>query len=122
MKDASLVLWVQDATLSVKFYKKVGFEVLSTNERDSSVRLGSLRLMLVTMRDEDEFALDSLGQNKGRGMYIYISVEDVDREYERQVATGIVPRTAPRDWPWGSREFIAKDPDGYKVCFAQKVD
>lgn len=24
---------------------------------------------------------------------------------------------APRDWPWGNREFVLKDPDGYKLVF-----
>jgi catechol 2,3-dioxygenase-like lactoylglutathione lyase family enzyme len=30
------------------------------------------------------------------------------------------PATEPRDWEWGNREFIIKDPDGYKLCFSQK--
>ena len=51
------------------------------------------------------------------GMYIYIRVDDVDVEYDRQIGLGLQPHTQPRDWDWGNREFITKDPDGYKLCF-----
>jgi len=44
---------------------------------------------------------------------------NVDAKYAELVAAGITPRSEPRDWPWGNREFIVKDPDGYKLCFWQ---
>jgi len=25
--------------------------------------------------------------------------------------------TEPKTWPWGKREFVVKDPDGYKLVF-----
>ena len=75
--------------------------------------------MLISMRAEDEFAADSLSSSKGRGMYLYIRVSDIDQFCADLSRRGITPRTHPRDWDWGNREFIVKDPDGYKLCFWQ---
>jgi len=69
------------------------------------------------MRDEDMFARDSLASEKGRGMYIYIKVDDVDAKYKELSALGVQQITEPKNWDWGNREFIVKDPDGYKLCF-----
>lgn len=121
LKVTGLVLWVQDATLSAKWYKKIGFEVVSETERDAVVKLGNFQISLVTMRDEDEFNGDSLAAEKGRGMYIYIQCNDVDELHVRLQDSGITPRSEPRDWGWGRREFVVKDLDGYKLCFWQEV-
>ena len=121
MKFTNLVFWVQDATLSYKFYKKLGFSVSTITERDATVRCENLEIMLVTMRDEPEFNGDSLSAHKGKGMYVYFQVEDVDAKYEQLIKNGLSPKAKPRDWPWGNREFVVADPDGYKLCFWQKV-
>jgi uncharacterized glyoxalase superfamily protein PhnB len=117
MKITGLVLWTLDNTLSVKFYKKLGFDVAESNERHSVVKLGDFEITLVSMRDEEEFHRDSLASDKGRGMYIYIHVEDTDAKYTELKESGILPYSEPRNWDWGNREFIIKDPDGYKLCF-----
>lgn len=122
MKTVSLVMWVQDCTLSVKFYKKLGFSVLQTDSRNATVDLNGFELVLVTMRDEEEFNRDSLAADKGRGLYVYIQTEDVNTTYAELQKRGLSPATEPRDWPWGNREFIIKDPDGYKLCFWQKIE
>jgi len=122
MKFTNVLLWVQENKLSEKFYKKLGFEVTTSTRAYSEVQLGSFQIVLVNMRDEDEFNGDSLAGVKGKGMYIYIKVDDVDAEYERQIKVGLKPATKPRDWEWGNREFILKDPDGYKLCFWQTLE
>lgn len=121
MKFTNILFWVQENKLSEKFYKKLGFEVTASTDDYSEIGLGNLRVTLVNMRDENEFAGDSLAGAKGKGMYLYMHVDDVDKEHERQLDLGLSPATDPRDWPWGNREFILKDPDGYKLCFWHEV-
>lgn len=121
MKITSLVLWVADATLSYKFYKKLGFEVGELTDRHAIVSCGGFEIQLITMRNEDEFNKDSLSSDKGRGMYVYVDVENVDVKYAELVKLGIVPSSEPRDWEWGTREFVVKDPDGYKMCFRSRL-
>ncbi len=121
MKIANLVLWVADATLSVKWYRKIGFEVVNVTDRDATVRCGGFDIMLVTMRDEEEFNEDSLAGDKGKGMYIYINIDYTDAKYAKLIQFGITPSSEPRDWPWGNRKFVVHDLDGYKLCFWQKI-
>jgi uncharacterized glyoxalase superfamily protein PhnB len=121
MKTTSLLLWVQENHISEKFYKRLGFDVKSSADDHSVISLNGFEIILVNMRDDEEFVNDSLASDKGRGMYIYIKVNDIDETYKKFVENGIKPATEPRDWKWGNREFILKDPDGYKLCFWQLI-
>lgn len=119
MNISGILFWVQDNKLSEKFYKKLGFEVKLSDDATSTVGLSGSEIILVSMRDEDKFSKDSMAYEKGRGMYVYIRVNNVDDYYKKLVKDGINPTTEPKDWSWGNREFIVKDPDGYKLCFWQ---
>ena len=119
MKVTNLLLWVQENRISEKFYKKLGFDVDASDDLYSRVSLKGFEIVLVNIRDEDEFAKDSMSAEKGRGMYIYLRVDNVDEHYQKLVKAGFKPYTQPKEWPWGNREFIVKDPDGYKLCFWQ---
>lgn len=121
MKVKGLVLWVQDNELSVKFYKKLGFRIIESNERHSLLKIGDFEIYLVNMRDEDEFGKDSMTIHKGLGSYLYVQVEDVDKKYNELTDKGIVASAKPRTWDWGRREFVVKDSDGYKLCFYTEV-
>lgn len=117
MKVTNILFWVQENRISEKFYKKLGFSVDESTDFYSEISLGGFKITLVNMRDEDEFAGDSLAGEKGKGMYVYIHVDDVDEHYAKLVDEGFKPHTVPRNWPWGNREFVLKDPDGYKLVF-----
>ena len=121
MRITNLLFWVQENKLSEKFYKKLGFEVLQSDDDHTLVSLSGFNIDLVNMRDEDKFAKDSMSSDKGRGVYVYINVDDVDAKHRELTGVGLAPYTQPTDWPWGNREFILKDPDGYKLCFWQAI-
>src|SRR5688500_11939165 len=122
MRVTNLVLWTQENKLSAKFYKKLGFEVVQSDDSHSLVMLNGFGIDLVSMRDEEPFTLDSMSGDKGRGVYVYIRVDNVDIAYKTILDKGIKPRTQPKNWPWGNREFIVKDPDGYKLCFYHPIE
>ena len=67
-----------------------------------------------------EFKEEATAEPKGSGIYINCSVADVDEFYEGVKAKGLTPSSEPRDWPWGNREFVMRDPDGYKLVFFAK--
>lgn len=122
MKVTNILLWVHENKLAEKFYKKLGFEIVASDDEHSRVRLGDFEVVLITMRDESEFVADAMVSNRGKGVYIYIKVDDVDGKYTELIDRGFEPATKPRDWQWGNREFILKDSDGYKLCFWQPLD
>jgi uncharacterized glyoxalase superfamily protein PhnB len=119
MNVTGILFWVQENKISEKFYKKLGFDIQRSDDEASVVELNGFTITLVAMRDEDEFSKDSMATEKGRGVYTYIKVNNVDEWYQKLLELGIKPATEPRDWQWGNREFIVKDPDGYKLCFWQ---
>ena len=48
---------------------------------------------------------------------VYISLDEVDTMHERAVAAGAEVLMAPTDQDYGSRDFVAKDPEGNVWCF-----
>jgi len=121
MRITNILLWVQENKLSEKFYKKLGFEIEQSDDEHTFVSLNGFGIDLVSMRDEEKFARDAMASDKGRGVYVYVNVENIDATYEKLLAQGFTPATNPKDWPWGNREFILKDPDDYKLCFWEKL-
>jgi len=121
MEFTHLLFWVDDNTLSEKFYRKLGFEVIKSTEEISVVQMNNLQIELVPMRDEAEFARDAINSDRGKGMYVYVKVGDVNKEYQRLNRLKLDIKHEPRNWPWGRREFVVKDPDGYKFCMWQNI-
>jgi len=126
LKALNLIgLYVKDPGASASFYKRLGFEIVSNDGGVAEVRLGSVRVQFVaqdTAKQQDEsFQKDAFGEPKGTGMYINVEVDDIDDFYTQLVEASIKPSTEPRDWPWGHREFVLRDPDRYKLVFYQKL-
>ena len=66
MKVTGLVYWVLDNQVSEKFYKKIGFKIVESNERHTILTLDDFELTLVSIRDETEFAEDAMTSGKAR--------------------------------------------------------
>jgi catechol 2,3-dioxygenase-like lactoylglutathione lyase family enzyme len=117
----SALYWVSDIAISVDFYQKVGFELKENTEQHAVLTLGNFAVELVPAQghEQDEFSKDASAEGKGKGVYLQIEVEDIDGLHSELVGKGLQPSAEPRDWPWGNREFVIKDPDGYKLCFWQ---
>ena len=99
---------------AVRFYRALGFEVLRGGEESSftSFRAGTSYLNLIA-------------QPAGRRWFwwgrVIFYVADVDALYDRALAAGYQPATAPRDAEWGERFFHLTDPDGHELSFARPL-
>ena len=51
----------------------------------------------------------------GRGMYLTIEVEDVDKVYNDLKNKGVEIKIDIRDEPWGDRHFAIQDPNGIGI-------
>ncbi len=51
----------------------------------------------------------------GKGVYLTIEVEDVDRVYQQLQKKGVPMEVEIRDEPWGDRHFAIKDPNGIGI-------
>ena len=128
---AGLLFYVKDIQITADFYESLGFTVVEKRDDYLSIRLNWFWMDFHPQDMEDKQSLRSdelkpdfqkeanLG-HKGAGMFVYISVEDVDDFYKGVLAKGLKPSSEPKDWPWGNREFVLRDPDGYKIVFFKR--
>ncbi|MBI4087292.1 MAG: VOC family protein [Candidatus Liptonbacteria bacterium] len=111
----SNLFYASDLEKTHEFYKKLGFNAQKSDD-GVRVKLGDFTLAFI---DENKTTIqnESGKTPKGLGVYTYVEVDDVDNYFEFVKKNGVVPRSEPKTWPWGKREFVIKDPDGYKFVF-----
>ncbi|MBI2798067.1 VOC family protein [Candidatus Saccharibacteria bacterium] len=119
-----ITLYVTDHLKSAEFYEDLGLSVDHSDDDIAIMDLNGFKLWLVnqaTAKGNKEFEADALAKDKGAGLYIYLNVDEIDGFYRGLVDKGLKPSSEPRDWPWGNREFVLRDPDGYKLCFYKSL-
>ena len=120
---SGIVAYVKDTKKTAEFYEKLGF-LFDKRETDRlSIRLNWFWIDFHPQDKEDkpEFQKEAVLEPKGAGQFLYIKVDNVDDFYNSLLAKGLKASSEPKDWPWGNREFIIRDPDGYKLVFFQKL-
>jgi len=109
-----LFLEVDNLEESIDFYSTgLGFKVDQHKpEHDppmTTLSAGRLRLTIAQR--------PNLMSKRGKGIYFFLTVEDVDEFYEFLVAGGIEVFDPPQDGGWGGRFFAVVDPNGYRLFF-----
>ena len=101
---------VRDMVRSVKFYKKLGFELLYGGEHAafSSLKAGEAFVNL---------SAGTRYEHRWWGRAIF-RVDDVDEHHQALRAQGLEPEP-PQDAAWGERFFHIHDPDGHELSFAE---
>ena len=114
--------YVKNLDKTAKFYSDLGFLVGKRDDERMTLRLNwyFLEFIQIDKETKQKFLEDAQSNDKGAGIYIYCSVEDVDDFYQFVLSKGMKPSSEPHDWPWGNREFVLRDPDGYKLVFFKK--
>lgn len=104
-----LTLFVRDHQLAARWYvENLGFEVeFETPDGDTTA-----------VRDTKDFTIfltnrAAAGEDESRCV-LYFKVADVDEEYERLLANGVVAAHGPRETPWGYGPEL-RDPDGHGI-------
>jgi len=120
---SALTFYVNDLQKTEEFYEMLGFNFKKKDEKSATGYMNWFSITFVGSETEEknEFQKDAKAEVKGAGIYIYLSVDDVDASYKELVDKGYKPSSEPRDWPWGNREFVLKDPDGYKLVLFKKL-
>jgi catechol 2,3-dioxygenase-like lactoylglutathione lyase family enzyme len=122
---SGLLFCAKDLEATKDFYDKLGFKFASNTEDylKAYINWFWVEFVPVDKVEESVFKKESgieESDHKGTGLFIELSVDNVDEFYEEVKAKGLKPSSEPRDWPWGRREFILRDPDGYKLVFFTK--
>jgi predicted enzyme related to lactoylglutathione lyase len=111
-----LFLEVDNLEESLDFYESgLGFKVdQNKSEYDppmATLRAGRLRLTLAQRPNPMS--------RRGKGIYFFITVDDVDEFYDFLKAGGIETYDPPEDAGWGGRFFAIVDPNGYRLFFVK---
>ncbi len=122
---SGLLLYVDTLENTLEFYEKLGFQCERTVEGCAKTRLNWFWIEFVTRSVAENGVFKDLingqkGNPKNQSLLVEISVQDVDKFYEGVIEQGLQPASEPQNFPWGRREFVLVDPDGYKLVFFQK--
>ncbi len=115
----SVLLYCQDIRRSAEFYERLGFSI---GPEHDGVVLATVGAFTIHLLDQSKavFQQDA-PRDKGAGVFLRIEVSDIDQLHTEFLGKDLRPAGVPHDWPWGSREFAMKDPDGYRLVFWQLV-
>ena len=113
--------FVPDVEAAVRFYEeKLGFTRLRVDPDFAIVRLGHAFVLLAA-----EALYVAMGgavdQERGVGVDIRLMVSDVDEVYARCVANGVEVVHDIADRPYGLRDFIVRDLNGFRLRFASTL-
>jgi len=113
---------VKDLSRSVEFYERIGFR-RGKQAPDRVTFYVNWFFVTFISQDQDndaEWRKEAKATVKGSGLFIYINVDDVEAFHKAVVAKGMKPVSKPQIRASGNREFVLRDPDGYKLAFFQK--
>jgi len=113
---SGLTFFVKNIDKTAEFYKTLGFKVEIKNKNYLLVRLNWFSLDFVAEKPAAPKTTE-----KGTGICINISVNDVNEYYEKILAKGLKPASQPEDFPGGFRNFVIHDPDGYNLVLFKRI-
>jgi uncharacterized glyoxalase superfamily protein PhnB len=113
------VLAVHDLDVSATWYRDVlGCELDDVDPGNwRFCRAGGVTFMLGRCPD-----VPNAGELGDHSYVAYLHVDDVDAFHRRAVAERADVLKAPRDEPWGMREFGLRSPDGHRFMLGQPLE
>ena len=119
---SGVTYYVKNLNKTAKFYEALGFEIRKQEASHITVYSNWFWIDFLALGKEERPGYDDpKDDRKGAGQFLYLSVDNVDEFYKELKSKGIKPSTEPSDRPWGNREFVLHDPDGYNlVIFKRK--
>lgn len=116
MAVRTVALYVGDPDRSRDFYENaLGLPVSHVEAGRVQLRVGEARLLL---HPTDIDVRDRVEARHGR-CEVYFQVEDVDALVRHLRSKKVPVVQEPTDQPWGERDAVALDPDGFPVFLTQ---
>lgn len=116
-----LVLYTKDLNKTEEFYKKLGVEISEKNERKLVFTIGDLELHFNTDEPVKEYELIFNENPRGAGTAFCLEVDNVDEYYSKLKSMNAEMISTVIKAPWGTREFLVNDPNGYHIVFWQEI-
>jgi catechol 2,3-dioxygenase-like lactoylglutathione lyase family enzyme len=114
--------YVEDLARTAEFYEAIGFRAGKQEPDRLTYYVNWFFVTFISQDGEEDPESKSEAElpNKGSGLSIHVKVDDLDACHEGAVSKGLKPASKPRVRHGGGREFVLRDPDGYKLVFFEK--
>jgi catechol 2,3-dioxygenase-like lactoylglutathione lyase family enzyme len=119
---SGITCYVDDLSKTAEFYETLGFR-RGKEEPDRVtfyVNWFSVTFIAQDREEDAELRKEAELPTKASGLFVYVKVDDVEAFHKSVVSEGMKPDDEPQVRPSGNREFVLRDPDGYKLVFFQK--
>jgi catechol 2,3-dioxygenase-like lactoylglutathione lyase family enzyme len=119
---AGITCHVKDLARTAEFYEAIGIRRGKEQPERITFYVNWFFVTFVAQDREEDAELRKEAELPGRGLglLIYIKVDDVQDFHKAVLSAGMKPDGEPQAGPSGNREFVLRDPDGYKLAFFEK--
>jgi catechol 2,3-dioxygenase-like lactoylglutathione lyase family enzyme len=119
---SGITCYVKDLSTTADFYEALGFRRGKGEADRLTFYVNWFFVTFVAQDGEEDAELRKEAElpTKGSGLLLYIKVDDVEDFHQAVLSQGMKPDGEPQARPSGNREFVLRDPDGYKLAFFQK--
>ena len=114
--------YVKSLAKTAEFYETIGFR-RGKEEPDRATFYVNWFFVTFIAQDQEEDAelrKEAEAPPKGSGLLVHIKVDDIQDFHKALLAKGMKPTNEIREPSRGRREFMLRDPDGYKLVFFEK--
>jgi catechol 2,3-dioxygenase-like lactoylglutathione lyase family enzyme len=118
---SGITCYVSDLARTAEFYETIGFRRGKEEPGRLTFYVNWFFVTFIAQDQEADAELQSEAElpNRGSGVFTYVKVDDLEDYYKSVVSNGLKPESEPRVRS-GNREFVLRDPDGYKLVFFEK--
>jgi catechol 2,3-dioxygenase-like lactoylglutathione lyase family enzyme len=115
---SGITCFAKNLSKTAKFYEALGFVIKKRKATHFTAYSNWFWIEFVAVGKDDRA---TAAYEKANSPLVYLSVDDVDAFYAQLISQKIKPVSQPQNQPWGNREFVVRDPDGYNlVIFKRK--
>jgi catechol 2,3-dioxygenase-like lactoylglutathione lyase family enzyme len=109
---------VEDLSRTAEFYEALGFR--RGKEEPGRVTFYVNWFFVTFIAADQKDRADERSAANGSWTSLYLKVDDIEAFYKDVLSSGMKPEGEPEVQSSGTREFVLRDPDGYKLAFFQK--
>jgi catechol 2,3-dioxygenase-like lactoylglutathione lyase family enzyme len=123
---SGILCLVKDLDKTTEFYEKLGFNFKTRTPDYATAYLNQFWIEFVAQDKVEKSVFQKEADvnhagHRGAGLFVHFNVQNTDDFYDAILAKGLKPSSEPKDFLWGRREFVIRDPDGYRLVFFQNI-